>query len=681
MLLYVCLMQAWFSTNPLTQKYLDCVRDTYSEMSVTGEYPHPDYIKLRVIKSQPSQHKKEDTVQFLRNFQRATVDFISQQDGDRPCITHISQFGDRSDSEFSMGGSDDDIADETAAHYLLSHEHFLHQREKPLHIVFGPPGVGKTSFSRHICSQFNSAPQSSSFSLVLLFFLREKRVAEAKSLSDLLSCYGLLDDDLDHKELAQLIVKNKGRGIQIIFDGLDERQDLLKDKSSIITKLLKGELKQAQIVVTSRPGIVTQLSELWHRASLYEVQGFSPQEVKQYIESFFLKEGNPSAAPKLLSALTDRPDLTGSTYIPLNLWLICSVFSFKNCTLPDTLTQCYTALFVQLLQHQAKKEGLENAVGNTLDTLPASMLATLDCLSQLSYLCYLKEELVFDEEVVINTCLSSRADLKTTFDGMGLLHVHPKKHGVKDHLTFNFLHSTYQEYLCARHILTAMSEEEQTSFWKKNMNNPRFAMVFRFYCGLSQLQVRGVQEIVQGQKLPSKCDDDDRRLLFLFYALHESGNTHLTAAIASQLDSALTFYLLLSPYDFYVMRYCLSKTAHLRRMELPYSESSAFAIPCVSSGTAHLKMRFSHKSLSIYIYPDIYQPSEFAIPCVSSVASTNALTSLRLGLSSFTLSGECSVCPVYCLTICIEGSVTAGLVRAACGACLAMLHMPYSSCG
>ena len=620
-------MQAWFSTNPLAQKYLECVRGYYSEMSVTGEYPHLDYITLRVTESHPLQHKKEDTVQFLKNFQRATVDFISQQDGG------ITSY-------------------DPPASGVLSHAHFLKKQEKRLHIVFGPPGVGKTSFSRHICSQFNSAPQSSSFSLVLLFYLREKRVAEAKTLSDLLSCYGF-NSKLDYDTLSQMITDSKGRGIQIIFDGLDERQDLLKDDTSIVTRLLKGEdLKEAQIVVTSRPGIVTQLSTLWHRASLYEVQGFSPQEVKQYIESFFLKEGNPSAAPKLQSALADRPDLTGSTYIPLNLWLICSVFSFKNCTLPDTLTQCYTALFAQLLQRQAMKEGLETAVGDTLDTLPASMLATLDCLSQLSYLCYLKEELVFDEEVVIRTCLSSRAELKATFDGMSLLHVHPKKHGVKDHLTFNFLHSTYQEYLCARHILTAMSEEEQTAFWKENISNPRFAMVFRFYCGLSELEVRGVQGIVMGQELPSKCDDDDRRLLFLFYALHESRNSHLTAVVVEQLHSELTFNLLLSPYDLYVMQYCLSKTTHLRRM-----------------------------AFGQYLILINYQPLKFAIPCISSVASTNALTSLVLGLSSFTLSGECSVYPVYCPTLCIEGPITAGLVGAACGACLAMLHMHCSTCG
>ena len=586
-------MQAsWFSTSPLAQKYLECVRDHYDEMSITGEYPHLDYIKLRVIESQPSQHKKEDTVQFLKNFQRTTVDFISQHDDDR---LHI-------------------IPSDHQAH-LLSHDYFLQRHEKPLHIVFGPPGVGKTSFSRHICSKFTSAPQSSSFPLVLLFYLREKRVAEAKSLSDLLSCYGLPGDDLDHKELARLIMRNKGNGIQILFDGLDERHDLLKDESSIVTRLLKGELKEAQIIVTCRPGIVTQLSKLWHRASLYEVQGFGPKEVKKYTESFFLKEGDPSAATKLHSALADRPDLVGSTYIPLNLWLICSVFSFKNYTLPDTLTQCYTALFTQLLQRQAEKEGLETAVGDTLEGLPASMLATLDCLSWLSYLCFLKEELVFDEEMVVTTCLSSHAHLKTTFDGMSLLHVHPKKHGAKDHLTFNFLHSTYQEYLCARHLLTAMSEKEQTDIWKDNISNPRFAMVFRLYCGLSHLQVKGVQEIVKGQKLPSECDDDDRRLLFLFYALHESGNTQLTTAIVSQLDSALTFDLLLSQYDCYVVQYCLSKAAHLRRMKFGY------------------------------------QSSEFAIPCVSSVAATNALTSLKLRLSSFTLSGECNVCPVHCPTI------------------------------
>ena len=652
-------MQTWFSTDPLAQKYLKCVRGYYSEMSDTGEYPHLDYIPLRVMESHPSQHKKEDTVQFLKNFQRATVDFISQQDGGRP---HLHRRIRNYPPESGLLSQDEGIASyDPPASGLLSHAHFLKKQEKRLHIVFGPPGVGKTSFSRHICSQFNSAPQSSSFSLVLLFYLREKRVAEAKTLSDLLSCYGF-NPKLDYDTLSQMITDSQGSGIQIIFDGLDECQDLLKDDTSIVTRLLKGEdLKEAQIVVTSRPGIVTQLSTLWHRASLYEVQGFSHQEVKQYIKSFFYKEGNPSAAPKLLAALADRPDLTGSTYIPLNLWLICSVFSFKNCTLPDTLTQCYTALFAQLLQRQANKEELETAVGDTLDTLPVSMLATLNCLSQLSYLCYLKEELVFDEEVVIRTCLSSRAELKATFDGMSLLHVHPKKHGVKDHLTFNFLHSTYQEYLCARHILTAMSEEEQTAFWKENISNPRFAMVFRFYCGLSELKVRGVQEIVKGQDLPSNCDNRDCRLLFLFYALHESSNSHLTATVAEQLHSELAFQLRLSPYDFYVLQYCLSKTTHLRKMTFipPYDIFASYPLPIST----------------------VYQPSEFAIPCISSVATTNALTSLGLRLSSFTLSGECSAYPVYWPTLCVEGPITAGLVGAACGACLAMLPMHCSTCG
>ena len=558
-------------------------------MSITQGYPDVDYVRLKVIESHPSKHKKEDTVQFLRNFQKATVDFISQQDRAKPHITPRDQ---------PTSG-------------LLSHDHFLQQQKKPLHIVFGPPGVGKTSFSRHICSQFSSAPKSSSFSLVLLFYVREKRVAEAKSLSDLLSCYCLPDDDLDHKELARLIAKSKGKGLQIIFDGLDERPDLLKDDNSIVTRLLKGELTESQVVVTSRPGIVTQLAELWHMASLYEVQGFGPEEVKQYVESFFLKQGDPSAASKFLPALANRPDLAGSTYIPLNLWLLCSVFSFKDCTLPDALTQCYTALFTRLLQRQAKKEGLKISIGHSLDGLPESMQTTLDCLSKLSYLCFLKEELVFDEETIIHMCLFSRAELKHTFDGMSLLNVHPKQHGAMDHLTFNFLHSTYQEYLCAKHI-HAMSEEEQTAFWKENISNPRFAMVFRFYCGLSRLQVKGVQEIVKGQELPRSCDDDDRRLLFLFYALHESGNTHLTTAIVSKLARALRFSLNMSSYDFYVTGQCLSKAVHLTEFD--------------------------------FAPIDRIQATKDAIPCIVSVASSNPLASVKLRLTKLSLQGESNQC-------------------------------------
>ena len=594
----------------LAQEYFESVIDTYSDMAITGDDPHVDYVGLKVSESHPSQHKKEDTVQFLRNFQKATVDFISQHDADDPHITQKDE----------------------ATSGLLTHDHFLQQHKKRLHIVFGPPGAGKTSFSRQICSKFASNPQSSSHSLILLFHVRDKKVAEAKSLRELLSCYSLPGGDSAYDELAQLVEKNRGRGVQISFDGLDEHQGLLNDSTSIVSKLIQGELKEAQIMVTSRPGIVMQLSKLFNRATLYEVQGFGPEEVKEYVESFFRKKEDPSAASKFLSALANRPDLTGSTYIPLNLWLLCSVFSFNNRSLPDTLTQCYTILFAQLLQHQAKKEELGTRIRPTLDGLPKPMQSMLNCLCQLSYQGFLDEILVFDEEMVINTCLASQVELKDNFDGMGLLHVHPKKHGVMDHLTFNFLHSTYQEYLCAKHI-HGMSKEEQTAFWKKNISNPRYAMVFRFYCGLSQLQIKGVQDVLKGQELPRSCHDHDRRLLFLFYALHESGNTHLTASVACQLDRDLVFGLKMSSYDFYVTRHCLSKAVHLIKLIL---------------------VRYTQETTD-------------AIPCIISVASSNPLVSLDLALTELSLLGECST---TLSTPVLQLPHTACCMYALCGCCI-----------
>ena len=274
------------SIDPVAQMYLECARDTYSEMSVT-EFPH----LLTVVRSPTLQlfldHSELTIVtQFLK---WATVDFISHQDEGRAHRPHI-----RSYSLLASG--------------ILSHDHCLQQ---PLHIV---------------------------------------------------------------------------------FDGFDELIHLLKDEPFGVRRLLKGKLKEAQIVVSSRPGFVTHLSGLWQRATRYKGQGVRPREVKQDIELFFLKKGEPSAASELLSFLTERPNFTDFTYIPLNLWLICSMFSFKTCALSSTVTQ--------------------------------------GCLSQHSYLCYFMEELMFDKRLA--TCLSSHAKLKETFDAMNLLHVCPKKHSAKN---------------------------------------------------------------------------------------------------------------------------------------------------------------------------------------------------------------------------------------------------------
>ena len=180
---------------------------------------------------------------------------------------------------------------------LLTHDHFLQQHKKRLHIVFSPPGAVKTSFSRHICSAFTSNPQSSSHSLILLFRVRDKKVAEAKSLRDLFSCYSLPGGDSAYDKLAQLVEKNRDRACKSsLIYSLDKHQGLLRD-----------------------------------------------------------------------STLANRLDLTRSTYILLNLSLLCSIFSFNNRSLPDTLTQCYTILFAQLLQHQAKKGGLGIKIRHTLN--------------------------------------------------------------------------------------------------------------------------------------------------------------------------------------------------------------------------------------------------------------------------------------------------------------------------
>ena len=132
----------------LAQEYFESVSDTRTWHSLGS------IIGLKVSESHPSQHKKENTVPCLRNSQKTIVDFVSQYDEVDPHIYYAKRSGDN---------------------------HFLHQHKKRLHILFGPPGAGKTSFSRYICSKFASNPQSSSHFLTLLFHVGGKKVAEARS--------------------------------------------------------------------------------------------------------------------------------------------------------------------------------------------------------------------------------------------------------------------------------------------------------------------------------------------------------------------------------------------------------------------------------------------------------------------------------------------------------------------
>ena len=158
----------------------------------------------------------------------------------------------------------------------------------------------------------------------------------------------------------------------------------------------------------------------------------------------------------------------------------------------------------------------------------------------------------------------------------GLLHLYATEEpGYSTHTTLNFSHTTKQEYFASCH-LSLLPEAEQAAFWRKNRQNPKFAIVLKFFAGLTKLKSPVVSEAIlptSGGGLPSKCDTRNPHLLYVFHALFESQNESLAQSIATQLSSHLTFELYLTPFDNMAISHCLTKCKHLTELDMSHSLS------------------------------------------------------------------------------------------------------------
>ena len=88
------------------------------------------------------------------------------------------------------------------------------------------------------------------WSALVFIQMREKRVREAKTLSDLL----YHPEPHVSTSVCKLLHDTDGRGILLLFEGYDEISESQQLDDSIFQKLLRKELlPQAGVVVSSRP--------------------------------------------------------------------------------------------------------------------------------------------------------------------------------------------------------------------------------------------------------------------------------------------------------------------------------------------------------------------------------------------------------------------------------------------
>ena len=237
------------------------------------------------------------------------------------------------------GDADDIIAKKEKIEYK---EAFGEYRSRELILLEGRPGSGKTTLVHKIIRDWTEGEVLTKAKLVFLVTLRDLNSdCRDETLSDLLRLFYSNDEKL--KSFGSDIERINGEGVCFVIDGLDEYQPQ-NTKKSIIYKLLnRMYLRQAMIIVSSRPAATRSIKKEVLTKRI-EVFGFSKQQIFEYIDNFpfsALSAGASTVQTKLKEYLVRNPNIFDMCYLPVHAAMICYLFECDNDHISYTQTKIY----------------------------------------------------------------------------------------------------------------------------------------------------------------------------------------------------------------------------------------------------------------------------------------------------------------------------------------------------
>ena len=314
-------------------------------------------------------------------------------------------------------------------------------------LVEGSPGIGKTMFSWELCRQWAEGKMLQDRDIILMLQLRNKRVREAKSLSDLF----YHDNDSIKQEVLEHITSVDGRGVFLVLEGYDELTEDQRTDSSILNRLLTGDcLANSSIMVTSRPLASDSLCPEFIDQHI-EVVGFNDEDIKSYVEMACQKQ--PKILPDLMSYIASNPFVSSIMYIPLQCATLTALYIEKwrenkgKAYAPTTLTQLYTDLLLSSLIRYISDHPVYSKCKTKirqLSDLPSEVQEQVCKLSQLAAEGLENRQFIFKS---------------IPCDHMGLMQSADKESVIGSSVSYCFLHLTLQEYLAALHWSRMGSED------------------------------------------------------------------------------------------------------------------------------------------------------------------------------------------------------------------------------
>ncbi|CAF1232750.1 unnamed protein product [Adineta steineri] len=405
------------------------------------------------------------------------------------------QLRDAPNSDAIMGSFEEIYGTKTTIDVKNIFEACKNQEKKVL--VFGRAGIGKSTFCRYIAYQWAMGLCWTQYELLALIPLRRLTtnrypplpIGQSYSLIDLVK-KEIFSYDLSESEDKLLKKHFDARKTLWILDGYDE---IVQNVPSHLECLFEQLLKTPHHILTSRP---YQNSLAYHVQM--EITGFTDDNIKQYVQQFFNQIKNEldnslNKSQKLFRFLQTNRSIWGVAHIPVNLELICSLWSNEDFILTKelTITSLYTVMIEWLCRRYLSmpNKKIQNLSKDDVNQRCEKELAFLENLAFNG----MKSNTIILQSELLNEALKKDSSFNHLHIlNMGILKSFNKQ-GIntqietdKDHY---FVHLSFQEYFTARYLIKALKNSsthpEEMKFIQREKYNQRYALVFTFLAGLS----------------------------------------------------------------------------------------------------------------------------------------------------------------------------------------------------
>ena len=319
-------------------------------------------------------------------------------------------------------------------------------------------------------------------------------------------------EELIGKEAFQELKRSHGKECLIILEGLDEITLERQQSDKFLTELINSKLLQySTIVVTSRPHACQEILKKANK--IIEILGFGDKEMKEFVQDSF-KPDTTQSGEVFLQQLDEHPQLYSLCHVPISLAMILDIFKETN-GLPSTLTELYYQFIIMMLVRDSgktqeksqvpltvpMKQKIEDILHQALPGVQKDKMGNIFILSKLAFHGFFaitgddqidKQQILKKNPkiVFIQDDLSQCGIVNIDdYDGHSLLKMETIHHFTGGQITFNFVHLTVQEFLCAVYMLT-LSQNDQNHLLKEYFDD--YPNIMTLYCGLTRLDIHQV---------------------------------------------------------------------------------------------------------------------------------------------------------------------------------------------